>query len=101
VAPETNATLVDVAATDHDPLSTGPDMKCGPKIAYAFISDPGAEVDAACAEKGKLKFSSMADAFKALQAKSTGHPRDHCHPRRHWGGHWMRPPASLTPSGSS
>lgn len=65
-----NATLVEVAATGHDPLSTGPDMKCGPKIAYAFISDPGTEVDTACAEKGKLKFTSMADAFKALQAKS-------------------------------
>jgi pimeloyl-ACP methyl ester carboxylesterase len=66
------ATLVEFAATAHDPLGSPPDEKCGAEILAAFLSAPDAEVDAACAGAGKLTFAPMEELLRAAAEQQGG-----------------------------
>lgn len=66
------ATVVEFAATAHDPLGSAPDEECGAKILATFLSEPEAEVDGACAGAGKLTFAPMEELLKAAQEQGGG-----------------------------
>ncbi|HXH57224.1 alpha/beta fold hydrolase [Iamia sp.] len=60
------ATLVEVGAAGHDPLSTTPEPECGQMILIEFLTDPSAEVDDGCATEVTPVFRPMAEALEAF-----------------------------------
>lgn len=60
------ATVVEVVAAGHDPLSSTPDPECGPRLLVRFLSNPSAELDGACAGEGTPAFRPMAETLQAL-----------------------------------